>query len=58
MNLKEEITFLHNLDLSVTLFGKDHKKSHKGSRDRNVFVVVSRLDGDKLHYQDSLLEED
>ena len=58
MNLKEEITFLHSLSLNVTLFGKDHKKSHRGSGDRNVFIIVSRPDGDKLHYRDALPEED
>jgi hypothetical protein len=58
MNLKEEFTFLHNLGLNVTLFGKDHKKSHRGSGDRNVFIIVSRPDGDKLYYRDALLEED
>ncbi|KAH6667477.1 hypothetical protein B0J14DRAFT_676555 [Halenospora varia] len=58
MNLKEEFTFLHNLGLNVTLFGKDHKKCHRGSGDRNVFVVISRSDGDKLHYRNTLPEED
>jgi|TARA_R110002060_G_scaffold13597_2_gene19249 hypothetical protein len=58
MGLKEEFTFLHNLGLNVTLFGKDLKKCHRGPGDRNFFVVVTRSDGDKLHYQDNIPEED
>lgn len=58
MDLKEEFTFLHNLGLNVTLFGKDLKKCHRGPGGRNIFVVVTRSDGDKLHYQDTIPEED
>ncbi|PVH69401.1 hypothetical protein DL98DRAFT_625190 [Cadophora sp. DSE1049] len=58
MDLKEEFIFLRNLGLNVTLFGKDHKKRHRGTGDRNLFVVVTRSDGDKLHFQDTIPEED
>ncbi|PVH68601.1 hypothetical protein DL98DRAFT_599384 [Cadophora sp. DSE1049] len=58
MDLKGEFIFLHNLGLNVTLFGKDHKKRHRGTGDRNLFVVVTRSDGDKLHYRDTIPEED
>jgi hypothetical protein len=58
MGLKEEFTFLHNLGLNVTLFGKDLKKCYKGPEDRNFFVVVTRSDKDKLYYRDTISEED
>ena len=58
MGLKEDFTFLHNLGLNVTLFGKDLRKCHRGPGDRNIFVVVTRSDGDKLHYRDTIPEED
>jgi hypothetical protein len=51
MNLKEEFTFLYNLSLNVTFFfSKDYKKCYKGFKDYNVFIIISKLDKDKLHY--------
>jgi hypothetical protein len=58
MNLKEEFTFLHNLGLNVTLFGKDLRKCYRGPGKSNFFVIVTRSDGDKLHYRDTIPEED
>ncbi len=58
MNLKEEFTFLHNFGLNVTLFGKDLKKCHRGPGKSNFFIVVTRSEGDKLHYRDTILVED
>jgi hypothetical protein len=39
-------------------FRNGHKNGHRGLRDRNFFVVVTRSGGDKLHYQDTIPEED
>ena len=58
MNLKEEFTFLHNLGLNVTFFGKDLRKCHRGPGKSNIFIIVTRSDGDKLHYRDTIPEED
>jgi hypothetical protein len=58
MGLKEEFTFLHNLSLNVILFGKDFKKCYKGLKDCNFFVVITKLDRDKLYYRDTILKED
>ncbi|KAH7418679.1 hypothetical protein BKA64DRAFT_763266 [Cadophora sp. MPI-SDFR-AT-0126] len=58
MNLTEEFTFLHKFGLNITLFGKDLKKCHRGPGGRNYFVVVTRSDGNKLHYQDTIPEAD
>lgn len=58
MDLKEEFAFLHSLGLNVTLFGKDLKKYHRRPGGRNIFVVVAKSDGDKLHYRDAMAEED
>jgi hypothetical protein len=50
MGLKEEFTFLYNLGLNVILFGKDLKKCYRGPRDYNFFIIITRLDRDKLYY--------
>jgi hypothetical protein len=50
MDLKKEIIFLHNLGLNMTFFGKDYKKRHRGTEDRNLFVVVTRSNRNKLYY--------
>jgi len=44
--------------LNVVLFSKDLKKCYKGPRKSNFFIVVSRLDGDKLCYRDTILKKD
>ena len=58
MNLKEEFAFLRSLDLNVTLLFRNYKKSQKGQKNYNIFVIVSKRDGDKLHYRDTSLEEE
>ena len=58
MILKEEFIFLAKLGLTVTAFGKDLEKSYKGSRESNIFLVVTQLGGDELCYPDTLPEGD
>lgn len=58
MDLKEEFTFLHNLGLIVTIFGKDLRKCHRGLGGRNLFIVVTRSGGNKLHYRETISDEE
>jgi hypothetical protein len=56
MDLKEEFSFLHKLGLSVAVFGKHLKKSYRSPRELILFIIVTRLVGDELCYQDTLPE--
>lgn len=58
MILKDELVFLAKLGLTVTAFGKDLEKSYRGSRESNIFFVVTRSGGDELCYPDTLPEGD
>lgn len=57
MGLKEEFTFLHNLALNVTFFSEDLKRCHRGPRDRNFLIIVTRSNRDKLHYRDTISDK-
>jgi hypothetical protein len=56
MDLKEEFSFLYKLGLSVAVFGKHLKKSYRSPRELILFIIITRLVGNKLCYQDNLLE--
>ena len=58
MGLKKEFTFLYNLSLNIILFSKDFKKYYRRSRNYNFFIIIIRLDRDKLYYRNIILEED
>jgi hypothetical protein len=58
INLKEEFTFLHNLGLNITFFGKDLRKCYRRPGKSNIFIIVTKSDEDKLYYQDTILKED
>jgi hypothetical protein len=56
MDLKEEFRFLHKLGLSMAVFGKHLKKSYRRPGKLILFIIVIRLAGNKLCYQDTLPE--
>jgi hypothetical protein len=58
MGLKEEFTFLYNLGLNMILFSKDFKKCYRRPGDCNFFIIITRLDRDKLYYRNIIPEED
>src|SRR6266516_5911460 len=65
MNLQQDINFLcdlgnflRDLGLSATIFGKDIRKIDEGCADCNLFLVVTRRDGDELYHPETLPEPD